>query len=239
MTRRVWVASSLLAMLLASAPARAGPVEARARWREAMRKKSAPWRDRLLAFREVRRAAPPHDPIRARALAGEARALRDGGRPEGAAAAEAEAASLGPRREPDRLACVMVAARELLDDGDRRGALPYLLEVAEEGGKGAPWMTAPALDLLSRLAADSSDAEELERIERQAATRIPRAVGLRLRLLDRIGCLSLDLGDVVRARRAHDLQRRLFADALRARESLAREASDAWVDLRLPKRLAG
>jgi hypothetical protein len=224
----------LLTLAALASPASAGPIEARARWKEAQEKKSSPWRTRLLAFREVRLAAPPHDPIVPRALAAEARALRDGGHAAGAAACEAFAALLGPRREPDRLARVMVAARELLDDGDRRGALPLLLEAAEEGGKGAPWMTAPALDLLSLLAADSADRDELEKIERRAAETLPRAIGLRLKLLDRIGCLGLDVGDVSRARRAHDLQRRLFADAQRSRESVAREAADAWLRLRLP-----
>src|SRR5262245_16665809 len=112
---------ALLGPLLALR-ASAGPIEARERWKEAQQKKSAPWRERLLAFRAVRREAPAHDPIVARALAGEARAMRDGGHASGAAAAEAHAAVLGPRREPDRLARVMVAARELLDEGDRRGA---------------------------------------------------------------------------------------------------------------------
>jgi len=226
-----------LGSLFPAGPAHAGPAEARTRWKEAQALKRAPWRDRLRAFRAARAEAAPTDSLHARAAAAEARLLRDEGFPGVAAAAEALAASVGPRRDPDRLAQALAAARALDAEADAVGARAWLDDVVENGGGATPWLTAPALDLQSRLAEEARDGPALRRLVRRAEALVPRELGARLRLLDRLGLHLLDAADRAAAGRVLADERRLYAEAERARDDVARDAAKAWLDLRLPSRL--
>jgi hypothetical protein len=229
----------LVLVLLASAPARAGPVEARARWREAAAvRKTAPWRDRLVAYRSVRTEAGGSDPIGPRALAAEAKILREAGHAHGAAASEAAAAAIGPRRDEDRVHAALEAGRALLADGDLVGARAHLRDVVENGGAATPASTGPALETLARIAREGRDGAGLERLAARARDDVPAAAGVRLAILDLLGLERLDGGDASGARRAHAEQRRVYEDAVRSGGTTGREAAKAWLDLDLPKRLA-
>lgn len=223
---------------LASSPcAVAGPREARERWREAQALDGAPWRERVAAFRAVRREAGATDPYGARALAAEARALREGGRVAVAAAAEAQAATRGPWRDPDRLAHALTAARALGAEEDATGAEAWFVEVVEAGGATTPARTGPALEGLGRLAADRGDEGALAALVERADRLVPDRVDTRLVLRDRLGMRALRRGDRAGAERMLAAQRRLYALARREGGLLDRIASRTWLSLALPPAL--
>ncbi|MFO0932506.1 MAG: hypothetical protein U1E39_07325 [Planctomycetota bacterium] len=217
--------------------AAAGPLEARQRWKEAQALDAAPWRERLVAFRAVRREAAPTDGYAARALLAEARVLREAAYAATAAATEAVAANGGGRRDPDRLGHALSAARALVADEDARGARPLLLDVVDAGGSSAPAFTGPALELLGRLASDRGDDDALARLVRRAAEETPERWDTRLRLLDLVGMRALRRGARDDAERTLKEQKRLFAAARREGEAAERVAGRAWLGLDLPKHL--
>lgn len=217
--------------------AAAGPLEARQRWKEAQALDAAPWRERLVAFRAVRREAAPTDGYAARALLAEARVLREAAYPAAAAATEAVAANGGGRRDPDRLGHALSAARALVAEEDARGARPLLLDVVDAGGSSAPAFTGPALELLGRLASDRGDDDALARLVRRAADETPERWDTRLRLLDFVGMRALRRGARDDAERTLKEQKRLFAAARREGEAAERIAGRAWLGLELPKHL--
>jgi hypothetical protein len=217
--------------------ASAGPREARGRWKEAQALDKAPWRERLLGFRAVRRETTDTDSYFQKALAAEAHALDDGEHAGAVAATLAAAAWLGARRDPDRYGHALAAARALLADEDRRGARPHLDDVLECGGPTAPAFTAPALELLGRLAFDDADAAAIARLERRADDETPGRVDVRLALRDLRGVLLLDRGDRPAAERVLAEQRRIYDAARREGDDQERVASRAWLKLDLPKRL--
>jgi|GEM_PF-2484708 len=225
------------ALAVAVPRAEAGPLEARRRWKEAQALDAAPWRERLVAFRAVRREAAPSDGYAARAWLAEARVLREARLSAAAAAAEAAVARTGARRDPDRLGHALSAARALIAEEDARGAHPLLLDVADAGGSSAPAFTGPALELLGRLAADRDDDATLAGLVRRAADETPDQVDVRLRLLDFVGMRALARGDRDGAERALREQKRRFAAARRDGDAAERVAARAWLGLELPKRL--
>src|SRR5205814_1585305 len=150
--------------------AQGGPREARERWKEAQAAGSAPWRERAALYRAVRVEAGASDPIGVRAAEAEARALREGGHVEGAAAAHALAAGRGAPRDPGRLGRAVTAARERLEDGDLPAATAYLEDVCAHGGASATVPTSAALLLLARTALDAADPAALERHAARAAS---------------------------------------------------------------------
>src|SRR5204862_7261831 len=101
-TRRRAAAAAALstAVGLTAGIAAGGPREARERWRELQAAHGAPWRERAALCRAVRAEAGETDPICARAAEAEAKALREGGHVEGAAAADALACGRGAPRDP-------------------------------------------------------------------------------------------------------------------------------------------
>jgi hypothetical protein len=222
---------------LAARTAFAGPREARIRWKEAQALDKAPWRERLEAFRAVRRETTVTDSYFAKALVAEAGVLAEGGHLSAAHGARATAAELGPRHEPDRFALALAAARALLADEDPRGARPLLEDVVENGGSSAPQFTAPALELLGRLASDDGDAAALSRLIKRAEDAVPARIDVRLALLDLLGVLALDGGDRKTAERALADERRLYDAARRESPDAERVASREWLKLELPKRL--
>jgi hypothetical protein len=230
------------ALAALAGPALAGPVEARARWKDAQAlPRTATWRERVAAWRAVRVEAPRTDPILARAAAAEARVLRDAGFARAAEALEAHAASLGPRGDPDRLARALAAAREWIDEGadgaGAAGARTLLSDVAENADAGSSGLAAAALDLLARLANEAGDLEAVAALVRRAEARVPERLGTRLRLLDRLGVLLVARGDLAGARRVASEQRRLYALAERRGGEIAKDAAKAWLSLRLPQSL--
>jgi hypothetical protein len=244
---RVPCALAALALVAAALPTSgvtlAGPVEARARWKDAQAlPRGAPWRERVAAWRAVRREAPRTDSILARAAAAEARVLRERGFAPAAEALEALGASLGTRSDPDRLARALAAAREWIDagtdGGGAAGARHLLDDVVENAGAGAAGLAASALDLLARLAHEGGDLETLTRFVRRAEALVPGRLGTRLRLLDRVGVLLVARGAGAEARRVGSEQRRLYAQAERAGGETAKDAAKAWLSLRLPDLLA-
>jgi hypothetical protein len=226
-----------LASIAGPARAAAGPLEARRRWKEAQALDAAPWRERLAAFRAVRREAAPSDDYAARALLAEARVLREAAFVAAAAATEAVAANGGGRRDPDRLGRVLSAARALLAEEDARGARPLLLDVVDAGGASAAAFTGPALELLGRLASDRGDDDALARLVRRAADETPDRFDTRLRLLDLVGMRALRRGARADAEHALKEQKRLFAAARREGDAAERTAGRAWLGLALPKEL--
>ena len=222
----------------APATARAGPVEARARWKEAVLSKGEPWPERVRLLRAVRAAAGPADPILSRAAMAESKVLRGAGRMGGAAAAEAFAAGFGPPHDPERLGYALSAAREAHAEGDVFAAEAWLHDVVEHGGGAAPLTTAPALLLLGRLAYERSDAADLDRLARRAAEDVPRAYDDRLDLLDLAGLARLSLGNEAGARRVLLEQHRLYDEARRQGPAAERLAAKAWAGLEIPKRLS-
>lgn len=230
-------AAAVAGLAIAATFAHAGPLEARRRWKEAQALDAAPWRERLAAFRAVRREAAPTDAYAARALLAEARVLREASLVAAAAATEAVAAVTGARRDPDRLGHVLTAARALVAEEDARGARPLLLDVVEAGGAAAPAFTGPALEVLGRLAADRGDDAALARLVRRAADETPDRHDVRLRLLDLVGLRALSRGERDAAERALAEQKRLFAAARREGDASERVAARTWLTLELPKRL--
>ncbi|MBL9085838.1 MAG: hypothetical protein JNM10_01730 [Planctomycetia bacterium] len=232
-----WIVAATTGVGGGARRATAGPLEARQRWKEAQALDAAPWRDRLAAFRAVRREAAPTDGYAARALLAEARVLREAAYRAAAAATEAVAANGGGRRDPDRLGHALSAARALVADEDARGARPLLLDVVEAGGSSAPAFTGPALELLGRLASDRGDDDALARLVRRAADETPERWDTRLRLLDLVGLRALRRGARDDAERALKEQKRLFTAARREGEAAERVAGRAWLGLELPKLL--
>jgi hypothetical protein len=242
MTRSRWIGLVLglvigPVLFAVGPPAAAGPTQARERWKEAQAQKGAPWRARVAALRAVRSEASDTDSILPRSLAAEADVLRAAGFPSAAAAAEAYAASLGSRRDPDRLARALSAARALLADEDVTGALPLLEEVLEHAGAATPFVTGPAIECMATLRADRDDLRAVEALVRRAGREVPREFKTRLVLLDRLGCLLLDRDDEAGGRRCLAEATRVLDEASRAGGIAARAASRAWLDLRLAKRL--
>ena len=131
------------------------------------------------------------------------------------------------------------AARTLVSDGDGVGATPLLLEVLEAGGSATPWITAPAFEILARLASERGDLEALSSLVRREAHLVPGRYEVRLTTLDLLGLAILGTGDVPGARKVYADQKRLFDEAQRSSDEAARLASKAWLDLGLPKRLEG
>ncbi len=215
----------------------AGPAEARTRWKEARALgASAPWRARALAYRAARTEAAETDPMRARAAAAEAKALRDGECPEAATALDALAASLGPARDEDRVGRSLDLGRRLAADEDAVGARPWLEDVVENGAS-SPRNAAMALDLLARFAADERDGAALARLVADAQSIAPREYATRLLLLDRLGLFRLSTGDARAARRLAAEERRLYSESQRKDDIAARAAAKAWLRLQLPARL--
>jgi hypothetical protein len=229
------------ALLVAAAgsarPARAGPLEAREAWRRAQALRVGPWRPRMLALREAAGLAAPGDSLRPRALAAQADLLRGLARVHAAAALDACALAAVPRRDPDRAARLLDAARALLGDGDREAARGLAQSAAEEGRGPAAWLADEALELLVTLSGEERARERLaalaamaERDGARAATRIEAAGALGLALLE--------AGDEPGARRELSRAERAFRDS--GREDLRDQAraAKAWLDLSLRRRLA-
>src|SRR5207248_2900358 len=133
--------------------------------------------------------------------AAEGKILREADETGAGAAAEALASALGPRREPDRLAHGLAAARACREDGDDGSAAFYLLDVVESSGSATPAQTAPALLLLARIARDRDDVPALEAIVRRAERDVPDRAVERLELLDLAGLVALAHDDLARAER--------------------------------------
>lgn len=235
MTARVLVLG-LLAASVAS-PARAGPLEAREAWARAQALRGGPWRTRLIALREAAGLAAPGDSLRPRALAAQADLLRGLARVHAAAALDAWALEAVPRRDPDRAARLLDAARALLGDGDREAARGLALTAAEEGRGPAAWRADEALELLVTLSGEERARERLaalaakaERDGARAATRIEAAGALGLALLD--------AGDEPGARRELSRAERAFRESVREDARDQARAAKAWLDLPLRRRLA-
>jgi len=199
--------------------------------------KNAPWRERLQVLRAVRKEAAESDGYFARALMAEADVLRAAGHASAAAAAEAFASSAGPEHEPDRLGHALSAARTLAGEFDRPGARALLTEILDHGGAATPSITGPALELAGRLSADDRDVVALDTLLARARADVPERPDVRLALLDLAGVLALDRGDVPAAERRLTEARRIFADAHRAGGTLDKLASEAWLEMTLPKRV--
>jgi hypothetical protein len=223
-------------LLLGGAVASAGPREARDRWREAEAARDAPWRERVVSYRAVRREAGEGDPMRARALVAEAKVLREADEHAAAQAAEAVAAALGPARDPDRLARALAAARALHSEGDDAGAATDAADVVEHGSA-SPALASASLLLLARIASTARDVDAVDALARRAERDLPGSVVDRLEILDLLGTLALALDDEPRARRALADQKRVFASARRGGDALERSAAKAWLRLSLPRLL--
>ena len=233
----VAVATALAAGLLPAREARGGPVEAREGWKRASALRAAPWRQRLAALREARREAGPNDPLLARVLVAEGGVLRAAGLGGAAAAAESFAADTGPARDPSRLARALAAARDFEEEGDVVAALDRLSDVLGGGAGGAPEVLGPALVLRARIAAERDDEPTLVEL-RRAADGLPwDRVADRLAVVDLFGQVRLRAGDRPAALRALDAEKRLYAEATRRGDFIARLASRAWLRLLLPRLL--
>jgi hypothetical protein len=218
-------------------PASGGPREARERWKEAQAARGGPWRERAALYRAVRIEASDADPIGARAAEAEAKALREGGHVEGAAAASALAAHRGAARDPDRLTRAVGAGRERLEEGDLAAARAYFEDVVAHGGAAAPAPTSSALVLLAHGALAAGDADALRRHAARAADLLPRAFDVRLQIADYVGLERLLAGDEPAARRAWAEERRLYEEGRRAGAESERAVERVWIALELPRRL--
>jgi len=223
---------------LASTPrAASGPVEARAAWKRAGALRAAPWRQRLAALREARREAGETDPLLARVLVAEGSVLRTGRLRGAAVAAEALAADTGPARDPGRLGRALAAARILEEDGDVTGALDRLADVLGGDAGGVPEVLGPALALRARVAAERDDEATLVELRRVADGLPWDRVSDRLTVIDLFGQVRLRAGDRVAAQRALEVEKRLYAEAARRGDDVAKYASRAWLRLALPRLL--
>ncbi len=231
------LAAALVAGLSSGAAARAGPVEAREAWKRASFLRGAPWRQRLAALREARREARSTDPLLARVLVAEGDVLRVGGHRGAAGAAEAAAADVGPARDSGRLGRALAAARVLEEDGDVVGALDRLGDVLGGDAGGVPEVLGPALSLRARIAAERDDEATLVDLRRVADDLPWDRVADRLTVVDLAGQVRLRAGDRPAARRALEVEKRLYAEATRRGDDIAKYASRAWLRLALPRLL--
>src|SRR5262245_16969019 len=234
---RGFAAAALGAALGGIAPARAGPAEARARWKEAEASRNAPWNERVVAYRLVRRESGDADPIRGRAAAAEARLLRDGDETAAAAAAEVLAASGGAPRDDDPLGHALAAARAAYGDGDGVAGGDAAADVVLHGGGAAVTPTGAALVLLARAAADADDVAAVASLARRAEREVPNAFVERLQILDVLGLAWLRRGDETRARHTLAEQKRVLESARAGGDAAETSAAKAWRRLALPRAL--
>ncbi len=235
----VKLAALALVVAVASAATRGahgGPVEARRAWKVAQSLRSAPWRQRLTALRVARREANDTDPLLPRILAAEGSVLRAAGYGPAADASEAQAADTGPARDSSRLARMLSVARGFDAEGDERAALERLADVLA-GAAGDEHVLGPALVLRARIAAIHEDGATLATLVRTAATLGADRVGDRLIIIDLAGLVRWRAGDRPGARRALEEEKRLYADAVRRGDDVAKYAARAWLRLELPRLL--
>jgi hypothetical protein len=228
---------SLAVLVLGTAPSRAGPLEARAAWERAQALRAGPWRARVVALRAVRAETGPSDSLYTRALAAEARALRDVQRLHGAAALEARAAALGPARDPERAARLLTQARALLSEEDRAAAHAPLLAAAEVARHEAPWHADEALEALGRLAAEDGDLAALRLLTARAEREQARP-STQIALWGALGLATLGAGSRAEAESCLARAERAFRRAVRADSREAARAAKTWLDLPLRARLA-
>lgn len=223
-------------LVLGTTPSRAGPLEARAAWERAQALRAGPWRARVVALRAVRTETGPSDSLYTRALAAEARALRDVQRGHGAAALEARAAALGPPRDPERAARLLTQARALLSEGDRAAALAPLLAAAEVARHEVPWHADEALEALARLASEDGDLAALRLLAARAERERARP-STRIALWGALGLAALEAESRPEAEACLARAERAFRLAARADAREAARAAATWLDLPLRARL--
>ena len=227
------VAVWALLVSIAGGRASGGPLEAREQWKVAQGLRGGPWRERLAALRAAHREVGETDSLYPRILAAEGAALRGAGHVSAANAAEAQAADAGPARDPSRLARALSVARTLDDEGDVVGALERLDDVLDRAG-GAEFVLGPAVALRARIAAERGDGATLLEMVRRAAGLGADRVADRLAVIDLHGMVRWRAGDLAGARKALEDEKRLYADAIRRDDELAKMASRAWLRLELP-----
>ncbi|MFM8980518.1 MAG: hypothetical protein ACKOSS_08655 [Planctomycetia bacterium] len=229
------------ALLLGSLaqPARAGPAEAREAWERTRQLGAQPWRTRVRAYRAVRHATHARDPLVLRALAAEARVLREQGRVHAAAALEAWATQQTPLHEPERAARCDLQASRLEAEGDLAAAAGCWEQAARLARRELPWQADEALEALARLAAGEGDLAGLRRLGARAEAEGARP-STRILLWGTLGGVLLDrLGEpgVAEARRALALAGRAFQASAAGDAREAARAGKAWLDLPLRRRL--
>jgi len=222
---------------LSPAPARAGPLEARAAWERAQALRGGPWRARVVALRSVRTETGPSDSLYARALAAEARALRDVRHVHGAAALEARSGALGPQHDPERAVRLLTQARALLSEEDRAAARAPLLAAAEVARNALPWRADEALEVLTRLAAEDRDLAALRLLAARAEREQARPSTC-ITLWGALGLQALSAGGRTEAERCLTRSERAFRLAARADPREAARAAAVWLDLPLRAQLA-
>lgn len=234
--RLLLVALPWLAVLLLVPPATAGPIEARRLWDEARKRRSAPWREQVRGYRAVLAEATPTDRYHRRALEALARVLRSEGLPHGAAALEARATRLGPRRDRGRLGSLLTHARGLRREGDFDAAFPLLEETACCGRNVAPTMADQARRLQAEDLGDQGDLDALEGLAR-TVVRERAGAPVRLRVLGALGIIRLEAGDARGARKALAEAERVYRTALTRDDDDATRCAKLWLDLELRRRL--
>lgn len=236
------LAAALLGALALAAgqPAHAGPAEAREAWERTRQLAARPWRERVRAYRAVRHATHARDPLVLRALAAEARVLREQGRVHAAAALEAWATGLTPLHEPERAVRCDQQAGALQAEGDLAAAAACWDEAARRARRDLPWRADEALEALATLAAGHGDLDGLRRLCARAEAEGARP-STRIALWGALGLLLLErLGEAGRAEalRALALAQRAFEASATGDAREATRAGKAWLDLPLRRRLA-
>lgn len=223
------------------APAHGGPLEAREAWERARAAQGQPWRARVRAYRAVRHATHARDPLQARALAAEARVLREQGRVHAAAALEAWAAASTPAHEPERATRCDTQATHLRAEGDLDAARTCWEEAEQRARREQPWRADEALEALARMAAEDGDAPALRRLCARATT-VQARPSTRIHLWGALGWQRLEAGEPGGERealQALEQARRAFAHSAGGDAREALRAGKAWLDLPLRRRLPG